>query len=311
MTTKKAALSFTGGKDCLLALSEVNNKLEVEVTVLVTFGPPEAFLTEEEEVEVEGTSEDSEMKMKESNPKEKKRKKKTFLAHPLRVIKMQALAIGLPHVVIPIEGPNYLESYANALRLLMFTQGVTHLVTGDILDVCNQFMQKAADEAGTVLLRPLWERPRRELLALMMPHPSNLHSSLLPSSSSPGFTFLLSCCSVDKMGRERARAYVGMEGERVLEKLMNLAMENEERRERKTRNGERQDQGKAADEEDDKEIDACGEGGEYHSMVLDMPLFRHGRLDFKDGVKRAPVLLSDDKKYLYCDLDDLIFVKRE
>ena len=53
----------------------------------------------------------------------------------------------------------------------------------------------------------------------------------------------------------------------MLEKLMNLAMENEERRERKTRNGERQDQGKAADEEDDKEIDACGEGGEYHSMV--------------------------------------------
>lgn len=116
MTTKKAALSFTGGKDCLLALSEVNNKLEVEVTVLVTFGPPEAFLTEEEEVEVEGTSEDSEMKMKESNPKEKKRKKKTFLAHPLRVIKMQALAIGLPHVVIPIEGPNYLESYAVSER---------------------------------------------------------------------------------------------------------------------------------------------------------------------------------------------------
>ncbi|KAM3569091.1 hypothetical protein VYU27_008802 [Nannochloropsis oceanica] len=157
MTTKKAALSFTGGKDCLLALSEVNNKLEVEVTVLVTFGPPEAFLTEEEDVEGEGTSEDSEMKMKESNPKENKRRKKTFLAHPLRVIKMQALAIGLPHVVIPIEGPNYLESYANALRLLMFTHGVTHLVTvflsfifrsGDILDVCNQFMQKAADEAA-------------------------------------------------------------------------------------------------------------------------------------------------------------------
>jgi hypothetical protein len=40
-----------------------------------------------------------------------------------------------------------------------------------------------------------------------------------------------------------------------------------------------------------------------------MPLFKHGRLAFKDGVKEAPVLLSDDEKYLYCDLDDLIFVK--
>ena len=41
----------------------------------------------------------------------KKKKKKTFLAHPLRVIKLQAQALGLPHVVCPIEGPDYLGSY--------------------------------------------------------------------------------------------------------------------------------------------------------------------------------------------------------
>ena len=102
---KKAALSFTGGKDCLLALSEVHGK-EVDVTVLVTFGPPEAFLEEEEEGE-EGASDSDK-----TETKEKKKKKKTFLAHPLRVIKMQARALGLPHVVLPIQGQNYLESYA-------------------------------------------------------------------------------------------------------------------------------------------------------------------------------------------------------
>lgn len=51
-TTKqkqKAALSFTGGKDCLLALTEVHTHGEIEVVLLVTFGPPEAFLEEEEE----------------------------------------------------------------------------------------------------------------------------------------------------------------------------------------------------------------------------------------------------------------------
>lgn len=116
MTTKKAALSFTGGKDCLLALLEVNGKPDVEVTVLVTFGPPEAFLTEEEDVAVEGTSEGDKMETKENNPKKEKTKKKKFLAHPLRIIKMQALALGLSHVVIPIEGPNYLESYAVSER---------------------------------------------------------------------------------------------------------------------------------------------------------------------------------------------------
>jgi len=109
---KKAALSFTGGKDCLLALSEVHGK-EVDVTVLVTFGPPQAFLEEEDaEEDVAGEDRTGEGRSIEK----KKKKKKTFLAHPLRVIKLQARALGLPHVVVPIQGPNYLESYAVSER---------------------------------------------------------------------------------------------------------------------------------------------------------------------------------------------------
>lgn len=42
-----------------------------------------------------------------------------------------------------------------------------------------------------------------------------------------------------------------------------------------------------------------------------MPLFTHGRLAFKDGVKEPPVLLSEDGKFLYCDLDALVFVEKE
>lgn len=49
----------------------------------------------------------------------KKKKKKTFLAHPLRVIKLQARALGLPHVVCPIEGPDYLGSYQVYVYLCM------------------------------------------------------------------------------------------------------------------------------------------------------------------------------------------------
>ena len=56
-----------------------------------------------------------------------------------------------------------------------------------------------------------------------------------------------------------------MEGGRALEKLMTLAVENEERRERKRREGGKE--GEEEEEEEEKEIDACGEGGEYHSMV--------------------------------------------
>ena len=57
-----------------------------------------------------------------------------------------------------------------------------------------------------------------------------------------------------------------MEGGRALERLMKLAVENEERRERKRREGGTGGAGEG-EEEEEKEIDACGEGGEYHSMV--------------------------------------------
>lgn len=85
MTKKKhpAALSFTGGKDCMLALSEVlqgtdPTYADIEVRVLVTFGPAAAF-TEAEW-------------------------RRGFKAHPLPVIKLQAQALGLPHLAVPIDG---------------------------------------------------------------------------------------------------------------------------------------------------------------------------------------------------------------
>jgi len=48
-----------------------------------------------------------------------------------------------------------------------------------------------------------------------------------------------------------------------------------------------------------------------NKQVLDMPLFTHGRLAFKDGIKEAPVLLSEDEKFLYCDLENLVFLERK
>jgi hypothetical protein len=112
---KKAALSFTGGKDCLLALSEIyanpNFKTEVTVTVLVTFGPPEAFLEDKEEEVVAQVDSTEPFTVDDEKDCRKPKKKKSFLAHPLRVIKLQARALGLPHVVFPVVGPSYLESY--------------------------------------------------------------------------------------------------------------------------------------------------------------------------------------------------------
>lgn len=43
-------------------------------------------------------------------------------------------------------------------------------MTGDILDVCEKFMEKAVEGSGIQLVRPLWQRPRLELLEAMDAH---------------------------------------------------------------------------------------------------------------------------------------------
>lgn len=45
--------------------------------------------------------------------------------------------------------------------------GIEALVTGDILDVCERFMERAVEGTGVALIRPLWGRPRLELLQAM------------------------------------------------------------------------------------------------------------------------------------------------
>ena len=258
----------------MLALCEIKHDplyADVEITVLVTFGPPAAFVEEEEEEEVNRTKHEEEEEGDNKAESSKKKKKKTFLAHPLRVIKLQAQALGLPHVVLPIEGPDYLASYVEAIRGLMQTHQLTHLVTGDILDVCQQFMEKATHGAGGTILRPLWERPRlgASFFFLLLLHPAthprthlshpptySIHTELLKKMES--FTFLLSCCNLEKMGRRRAEAYTGLCGALAYQELCCLADRNERKRKE-----EEEEEG----EEEEEEIDACGEGGEYHSMV--------------------------------------------
>jgi len=148
----KVAISFTGGKDSCLALTiaqlcakaaevpdvvqqalgdHVHDLQGVQPAMLVTFAPAGGG---------------------------------AFKAHPMELIKAQADALQLPHHVISIHGPDYLASYAEAMRGLASDHGIQALVTGDILDVCNDFMGRASQASGLPLIRPLWGMPRRALL---------------------------------------------------------------------------------------------------------------------------------------------------
>ncbi|KAL6764628.1 hypothetical protein V8C86DRAFT_2473620 [Haematococcus lacustris] len=89
----------------------------------------------------------------------------SFRAHPLPLITAQAQALGLPHVVVDIQGPNYLTSYSEALTHLAKQHDIQAFATGDILDVCSNFMGRATAAAGLPLWTPLWGMPRPQLLA--------------------------------------------------------------------------------------------------------------------------------------------------
>ncbi|KAG2454735.1 hypothetical protein HYH02_000572 [Chlamydomonas schloesseri] len=161
---RKAAVSFTGGKDSMtvtnlllnasIALEaskswpedvrdawagDLKSRLETvagcELAMLVTFVPVGA---------------------------------PPFKAHPLEVMKLQAAALGLPHLVMEVSAaPTFLDSYHHNITQLRTQHGVDVLVTGDMLDVCSSFMPRAAAGTGVQLLSPLWDINRRLLLELV------------------------------------------------------------------------------------------------------------------------------------------------
>lgn len=132
---KIAAISYTGGKDCTLALHRVKEQ-GVQVAVLVTFSPPSTDLN-------------------------------SFKAHSMEIIKQQAKALDLPHTVCIIDGPDYLASYQKQIKSLSEKYNIDALVTGDILPVCSNFMERAVEGTGVDLVRPLWQQDQPGLLREM------------------------------------------------------------------------------------------------------------------------------------------------
>lgn len=132
-TTVDAAVLWTGGKDCSLALHEAR-RAGLAVRGLVTFTPRE--------------------------PK--------FLAHPLPVLLTQARALDLPHRCCVIEEP-FRESYERALRRLR-DEGLRVLVTGDIAEVAGHpnWVRECAEPLGLRVSTPLWGQPREELLGRLL-----------------------------------------------------------------------------------------------------------------------------------------------
>ncbi|KAF9585209.1 hypothetical protein BGW38_003429 [Lunasporangiospora selenospora] len=211
MSPKRAAISFTGGKDCTLALC-LTKEAGHDAVLLVTFVPKNFT---------------------------------SFKAHSLQLIQLQSKALGLPHVLIEIgeEGKTYLECYRDKIVGLKIEYNLDLFVTGDILNVCDNFMAKATLDI-IELSCPLWAIDRRKLL-----------DSLFTRQ----FELLITCASIKKLGGDEqlASKFVGA---RLTREFMKEMLEPNE-----------------------KDVDMGGELGEFHTMVLQVPSLYNGHRINYDG----------------------------
>lgn len=131
---RQAAVLWTGGKDCALALHQVA-AAGVGIECMVTFMPPSA----------------------------------RFRSHPLHIIESQVRAVGRPWHRREITEP-YFESYRDALRSLRDDLGVNVVVTGDIAEVDGHpnWIRECAAGLNIEVMTPLWGMERTEILDALL-----------------------------------------------------------------------------------------------------------------------------------------------
>lgn len=127
---KRSVVSWTGGKDCNLALLEAK-KMGYEIVSLITFAMGNA----------------------------------RFRAHPMSVMEKQSKALGIPHAIVAVNEP-YQESYEEAILQIKNQYQVDTIVTGDIAEIHGNtnWMTERSKPAGVKVLLPLWHLDRRQIL---------------------------------------------------------------------------------------------------------------------------------------------------
>eukprot|EP00877_Chromochloris_zofingiensis_P014957 jgi/Chrzof1/9715/Cz04g13060.t1 len=230
-----------------------------------------------------------------------------FKAHPTAVIQAQAECLYIPHLFCCVSPP-YLESYRDQIAQLRQQYGITQLVTGDILDVCDGFMKQAVMGTGVQLVTPLWQQDRYSLLRSLWDmgihaHISCVNLSKFDTSKVPdsegkdGPINAQACCSGGLTGVEHrlveTNPHFQQPSALVAMQCLTAAVVS-------SCSYSAASTGTAGDQHDfdpardllgavlDQKlcdsvllwantwlgVDLCGEHGEYHTMVVDAPLFK-------------------------------------
>ncbi len=133
-TSVSACVLWTGGKDSALALHRARTA-GLRVDCLATFAP--------------------------ENP--------AFLAHPIAIMRLQAEALGLPHVIVTVREPME-ASYRDGIAALCAARGIDALVTGDIDRVAGHpnWIRRCCDGLPVEVHTPLWGADRGALMAELL-----------------------------------------------------------------------------------------------------------------------------------------------
>lgn len=208
-SSRNVAVLWTGGKDSALALHEVCAKGR-SVPTLVTFAP----------------------------------RRGTFRAHPVRVMRLQAKALGVRHRVFHL-GPPYRAAYQRVFRRLL-REGITAVATGDIDRIENRtnWVRSIAAPMGLEVLMPLWHRSRTGILRRLRALEFDVVVSYVDTTRLP-------------------EDWVGRRLDWSAAKELETAFSS-------------------------RGVDPAGENGEYHTWVLNAPLFR-ARLSLERlSIERRP-----------------------
>jgi len=165
-----------------------------------------------------------------------------YVFHSIRVAELQAQSLGIPHVKVKVEGDRF-NAIVGTLARLKKEEGIEGIVTGDIDNVHHKrTWDYACKKLDVKLIMPLWDRHFFSLL------PGDRHRKrVLNIELSVGMKPIISCIDLNYLGKE----WLGREfNSNCVEDMKPLVGP--------WGHG----------------IDATGEPGEFHTTVLDAPLFK-------------------------------------
>jgi len=148
-------------------------------------------------------------------------------AIPERILKQQAIELGLPIVTVPSTWNDYERNFIDTLKHLVDVYKINSAVFGDIdFDSNRAWEEKVCQAAFISPILPLWKQDRKDLVLKMLAE--GIHCRIVSCNQQLGEDFL---------------------GKRLDEDLI-IKLE-------------------------ELNADVCGENGEYHTLVVNCPLYQN------------------------------------